>query len=98
MLWNAFGRSFPPPTWSTNGTPGLGQTGPHRVEVDVGGREVPGRVGGHPHGSDARIERDRQGVERAARVVERQVADGLQALVGGAEVAVMARFSASVPP
>ena len=67
------------------GHPGLGQAGPDGVEIDVGGREVPGGVRGHPKGRDPSFECLFQGQEGACRVVEGQVADGLQPGVGRAE-------------
>ena len=79
------GQQLSSPDVEDEGHAGLGQAGPDGVEVDVGGREVPGGVGGHPHGGDARRPVPPPAPAGRVRVVERQVADGLQPGVGRTE-------------
>ena len=79
------GQELASPDVEHEGHPGLGQAGPDRVEVDVGGREVPGCVRGHPERGHSRLERLLQGAHGPAGIVEGQIADGLEPGVRSAE-------------
>ncbi len=65
---------------------GLGQTGPDRLEIHVRRREGPWRFGWQPDGGDTEFERSIKFLDRAARLVQREVADGKQPLISAAEL------------
>ena len=87
LLWNDLGQELPAPDVEHEGHPGLGQAGPDRFQVDVGGREVPRGVGGEPDGRHAGLQRLLEGPQSPPGIVERQVAHRLEPLVRGTKCA-----------
>src|SRR5580693_2005940 len=65
---------------------GFSETGPYRLEVDVRGREVSGRLGRQPDGRHAELDGGVKLLDRATRNTQGEVADREQPIISRAEL------------
>ena len=97
LLWNAFGSSLPPPTWRTNGTPASARRAQTPSKSRWAGDRSPA-ASEDTHTAAIPLARASSSVVSARAGSARGSQPTALSRGSGAQNAVMARFSARVPP